>query len=306
MLQGYKNTATSLFSPLPYISETKFNGNNWPGVSNAAAQLIKDNFGGRYQGYKARMSTVLDMQYNAINLRSIKFSDAPLNNAIQIDPKKIPADTKISALSRRLLIDGAPASFVDANYGNAYEVKIDDGQKLFNGDLDGFEDLGFLKAKAVENFETSADFYKKIRTGKKEWTLDSTYFIKGNLTIDRPLTTVTGCGGMVLVQGDIVIKDEILASAKETIVLCSLNGSIEISTSRPVQAGLIALKGTVVANSSLNVTGIVAAKDLSMARLFPLGSREIAYNSNFDVTDSLTYKKGFRLFMPKEGTTFVR
>jgi hypothetical protein len=299
LLQGYKNTASGLFSPLPFISETKFAGNNWPGVSKAAAQIINDNFGGSFQNYKARMSTVVDIQYNAINLRALKFANAPLNEAIQIDPEKIPADTNISALSKRLLIEGKPASFVDANYGTRYEIKADDGNKLFNGDLEGFEDLSFFKAKAVENFDKPADFYKKIRVGENEWVIDSTYLIKGDLTIDRPLTTIAGCGGMVFVQGNIVIKEEIFTPTKETIILCSLNGNIEISTSRNVEAGLIALKGTIAANSSIKITGIVAGKDLSLARLFPPGSRKIIYNSNFDATDSLIYKKGFKLFMPK-------
>ncbi|EKD83338.1 MAG: hypothetical protein ACD_39C00742G0001 [uncultured bacterium] len=306
LIQGLKNTQTGLYAPYPFLQESQFNGSNWPGMSAEAAMTMEENFGGVFQRYKPRMSSVVEERYNAINLRALNFPAAPMNTSIMVDPRNLPAGTKLPELSKRLHVDSNPASFIDANSGNLYQLYADDGRKLFEGNLSGFEDLSHFASKAVMSFDKQSEFYKEIETEKKENQINNIYLIKDSLLIDRPLKSVDGCGGVIIVNGDITIQNEIIAPDQEPIVLISTGGNIRIATSSRIQAALIALKGHVQAESSVNVEGIISAKELAMARLSPLGLRQLSYNVNFDATDSATYMRGFRLFMPKDGITFVK
>jgi len=306
LIQGLQNTQTGLFAPYPFLQESQFHGSSWPGMSSEAANTMEENFNGVFQRYKSRMSVVLEERYNAINLRALKFPDPPMNSAIMIDPRNLPAGTIVPDTSKRLHVDNNPASFIDANSGNFYQLFADDGRKLFEGNLSGFEDLSYFASKAVLSFDKQGEFYKEIETEKKEYQLNNVYLIKDSLLVDRPLKSADGCGAMIIVNGDINIQNEIIAPDQEPIVLISTGGNIRIATSGKVQAGLIALKGQIQAESAINVKGLAAAKELSMARLAPLGLRQISYNVNFDVTDSATYMRAFRFFMPKDGITFVK
>jgi hypothetical protein len=63
-------------------------------MSSEAANTMEENFGGVFQRYKSRMSTVLEERYNAINLRALNFPDPPMNSAIMIAPRNLPAGTR--------------------------------------------------------------------------------------------------------------------------------------------------------------------------------------------------------------------
>ncbi|MBU1108872.1 MAG: hypothetical protein KKB51_19500 [Candidatus Riflebacteria bacterium] len=305
LIQGFTNTATQKFAPFPMLKEPQFPGGNWPGMSQNAAMTVEENFAGDFKRYSARMSYLIEENYNSINLRALKFPSPPLSTAIQIDPISI-SDKDRPGTSRRLKVDTRPATFIDVNHGNSYQVCRDDGKVLFDGNLSGFEDLRHFLSKAGESFDEPVDFFKKIKNKEKENVISNIYYIKGDLLIDRPLKAKDGCGGMVLVGGNITIQNEIVAPNLETIILISLGGNIRIATSSKIQAGLIALKGSIQAGSSLNVEGILSARDLSMSLLSPLGSRKLLYNPNFDATDTQIYNRGFRFFMPEEGITFVQ
>ncbi len=306
LIQGLKNTHKGTFAPYPFLQESQFIGHTWPGMSTEAAMTMEENFNGVFQRYKSRMSVVLEERYNAINLRAIKFPAAPLNSAIMIDPRNLPAGTRVPDPSKRLNVDGNPASFIDASYGNLYQFFADDGRKLFEGNLAGFEDLSHFVSKAVISFDKQSEFYRDIESDKKEYLINNNYLIKGDLLVDRPLSSIDGCGGMIIANGDITIQNEIIAPDREPVVLISTGGNIRIATSGRIQAGLIALKGQIHSESAINVEGILAARELSMAKLSPPGLRQLSYNENFDITDSTTYMRAFRLFMPKDGTTFVK
>ncbi|EKD83009.1 MAG: hypothetical protein ACD_39C00945G0006 [uncultured bacterium] len=306
LIQGLKNTQSGLYAPYPFLQESQFNGSAWPGMSAEAAMTMEENFGGVFQRYKSRMSVLIEERYNAINLRALNFPAPPMNSSIMVDPRSLPAGTAVPETSKRLHVDNNPASFIDANSGNLYQLFADDGRKLFEGNLSGFEDLSHFVSKAVISFDKQSEFYKEIETEKKEYLINNIYLIKDSLLIDRPLQSIDGCGGIIIVNGDITIQSEIIAPDQEPIVLISTGGNIRIATSARIQAGLVALKGQIHAESAINVNGIISAKELSMAKLSPLGMRQLSYNANFDVTDSATYMRGFRLFMPKDGITFVK
>ncbi|MFZ5953117.1 MAG: hypothetical protein ACOYXC_20610 [Candidatus Rifleibacteriota bacterium] len=306
LIQGLFNQPSKKFYPYPFINESQFNSHSWPGMSENAAMTMVENFGGIFNRYKARMSTIIEERYNALNLRALKFSTAPLEKAIMINPENIPSDAVLPEKSKRLVVDDQAASFIDANYGNSYQICRDNGTIIFAGNLSGFENLQFMKAKVCETFTKTGDFFKRLENSGKELILDNAFLIKGDLNIDRRISSIDGCGGMIIAEGDVAINNEILAPNQEVIVIVSLGGNIRVNTSGPVHAGLIALKGKIIVERGLDVQGVVAAEELSMSRSAPTAMRKISYNPNFDSTDSQAYLRAFKLFMPKDAITFVK
>ncbi|MEW6708451.1 MAG: hypothetical protein AB1403_01395 [Candidatus Riflebacteria bacterium] len=306
LIQGLFNQPSKKFYPYPFISESQFKSHSWPGMSENAAMTMEENFGGTFSRYKARMSTLIEERYNAINLRALKFSSSPLEKAMMINPANIPSDAVLPEKSKRLVVDDQAASFIDSNYGNSYKLSRDNGTMIFDGNLSGFENLQFMKAKVCETFTKAGDFFKRLENSTKELVLDNAYLVEGDLNIDRRISSVDGCGGMIIAAGDIVINNEILAPSQEPIVIISLGGNIRVNTSGPVQAGLIALKGKVMVERGFDLQGIIAADELSLSRSAPSSMRKIVYNPNFDTTDSQAYLRAFKLFMPKDAITFVK
>jgi predicted nucleic acid-binding protein len=111
---------------------------------------------------------------------------------------------------------------------------------------------------------------------------------------------------MILVDGNVIVNDAIRAPDNEPVVIISLGGSIRVATSQPVEAALIALKNSIFIESSVEIKGLLAARDLSLNSLPRVKRRSLSYNKALDVTDAESYFRGFRLFMKPRGVTFVR
>jgi hypothetical protein len=104
----------------------------------------------------------------------------------------------------------------------------------------------------------------------------------------------------------ITIREPVSAPAKEPVVIISLAGNLRVATAQPVEAALIALKGTIFIESSSTISGLLAARNMGMSRVPGLQRRNVTYNENLDVTDAEACFRSFRLYMKREGVTFVR
>ncbi|KAF1082992.1 MAG: hypothetical protein GQF41_0759 [Candidatus Rifleibacterium amylolyticum] len=306
LLQGLKNERTGLYAPLPNIGEPQFLTDHWPGMTAAAARRVRDNFGGDFRRYRERMTSIVEESCNAANLRALAFHDPRISWQIALNPGNLPAGIDLPVGSARASVDNRPVSFFEMNHGSLYRLAGSDGRQLFAGNLSGFEDIEYLKARAGYKFDSAADFYKAIQTDKKEFIIKDVYHIMGDLTIDRPLLAESGCGGMILVDGNVTISDAINAPDLEPVTIVSFGGSVRVSTSQPLTAALIALKNSVIIESAADINGMIAARDLAMNRLANLQKRSLSYNQNLDVTDAETCSRAFRLFMKPLGVTFVR
>lgn len=306
LLQGLNNSISNLHAPLPMLNAQQFSRNLWPGMSTNAARKIKENFSDNYERYKERMSQIIEQSYNSGNLNMIAFENSDFSDSVVQDPSNLPADSTVIQHSSIAKLDNQPVNFFKINHGNFHEFFQTDNSAIFKGNLSGFENLSFLKARSGQTFQTNRDFFKAIFTKDKKYLIKDVYFIAGSLNIDRQLIADSGCGGMIIVEDNITISEKIRAINKEPIFLISLNGNITITTGQKLDAGIAALKGTVFIDSNLLLEGLLAAKELSIRRLQPVGQRKIIYNSDFDITDDQVYKRNFRFFMPEKGVTFVK
>lgn len=308
LIQGIKNSRSGKLAPLPYLPETDFNSLGWPGgMSNFTVKKLQQNFNGDYSQYAAQMSQVIEEDYNSGNMSIIKFPNKTLTNRLLLDPKQLPTGTILPKPSNLLKVDSVPASFLKMSYGSAYEIKSNNGITLFSqADLSRFENLSFLLAKSSEPFSSEKEFYKQKLNVNQKVRINDINYVKNNLTISKPLYADKGCGGMLIVDGDINIEAPIETTDSATISIISLNGNISIKTSQTINASLIAIKGVVSTGSSFNINGLVAGKSLSMPQTKPINIRRLNYNKNFDITNSITYKRSFKLFFPEKGVTFVR
>lgn len=306
LLQGLKNERTGLYAPFPNLNETQFMQDSWPGMTADAVRRIRENFNGDFRRYRERMSCPVEESFNNLNLRVMAFHDPRLAWQISMSPDNLPAGIDMPAQSGRVLVDNQPVSFFKMNHGSLYKMSCSDGRSLFAGNLSGFEDIAYLKARAGFVCDTAAEFFKEIQNGAREHVVNDVYHIKGDLTVDRPLFAANGCGGMILVDGNVTVNDAIRAPDDEPVIIVSLGGSIRLATSQPVEAALIALKSSIFIESSVEIKGLLAARDLSLNNLPGVKRRVLNYNQALDVTDAESYLRGFRLFMKPRGVTFVR
>jgi hypothetical protein len=304
LLQGLMNELTDLYAPFPRLDENSFSGNAWPGMTVEAVGRVRDNFAGDYQRYRERMSSIVEESCNAANLRVMALRDPDLSSQIGLTPGQLPAD--LPAASERALVDRQGVSFFKMNHGSLYQLNCSDGRKLFDGNLADLEDLGYLRARVGQKFATAAEFFKKIENEKQDCILNDVYYVAGDLEINRSIAAENGCGGMLLVEGNITIREPVSAPAKEPVVIISLAGNLRVATAQPVEAALIALKGTIFIESSSTISGLLAARNMGMSRVPGLQRRNVTYNENLDVTDAEACFRSFRLYMKREGVTFVR
>ncbi len=306
LLQGIKNERTGLYAPFPMLDENSFANDAWPGMTDDGAARIRENFSSDYQRYQARMSSIVEESFNAVNLRALKFYNPKLLWQVTLNPDSLPSAIGLQRASSRATVDGQPADFFKMNYGGVYTITGDDGRSLFSGNPGGIEDLSYLTARVGIRFASAERFYKQTVRDGKDHVIRNVYQIAGELDVDRPLYAAEGCGGMIFVEGDIAIQESISAPAGEPVILVSLGGNISVKTTKPVNAALIALKGSVNIESAAEINGLLAARRLTLTRLPGLKKRSLTYNRNFDVTDAAVYQRAFRLFMPEKGITFVR
>lgn len=308
LLQGIKQTKSGDWAPLPYLSSADFTSLDWPGgINSQNIKKLQQNFNGDYSQYAAQMSQVVEEDFNSGNISIVKFSKKSLANRLILDLNQLPIGTTLPKPSELLKVDSVPASFFTMAYGSAYEIHSNDGQTLFShADLSRFEDLNFLIAKSSDPFFSEKEFYKQYLNKKQKVIINDIYYIKNKLTISKPFYADSGCGGIIIADGDINIEESIETAANETITIISLNGDINIRTSQTINAGLIAIKGVISTGHSFGINGLIAGKSLSMPISKPVNTRKLTYNTNFDITNSTTYKRSFKLFFPEKGVTFVR
>ncbi len=291
---------------LPSLSETTFNSDTFPNVLQNDKDMIKSNFPS-YSDYKKRMSSVLKRHYNSGNLSIIKFN-GPINKILMKEPKYFPKGFGVIPPPElnRLKIDGNNSDFYLQAYGNSYELLNNSGQKLFEGNLDSFEDLGFLYQKVGLGIIPANSFFDLVKKdGNGHLLISGAIRVGSNLVIDRKIDIATGGGGLILVNGRITIKKGISTMPNEPLTLISLNDDISVETSEPVNAGLVALKGTVKLPKSFKINGLIAADNIHMTNFKGKAIREIKYNKSFDPTDTENYKKNYRLMVIDEWITYV-
>ncbi len=308
LLQGLSNTASGARAPLPMLDEGRFEAGQWPGgVSASTAQAIREQFGGQFERYAARMSQFVEEPFNLGNLALLASQSQPLLRTMLLDPAVIPAPAPRMPPSARLAVDGRPVRFHEAVTGGGYSLTDDAGRALTDRlDLEAFKELGFLVHKAGRHFRDGAAFLEGCRGGAPGGLkLGGVVHVAGSLALERPLRVERGGGGMVLVDGDLRLAERLTSESLEPVTLVSLNGNIRVDTAAPVDAALAALAGRIELGPAFDLRGALAAGELTVARATEAGPRQLAYNEAFDPTASGAHSRNYRVMTWKRWRQFV-
>lgn len=307
LIQGLFNEANQKRLLFPCLDRQTFLSDFWPGrLSRDEARRIRDNFGGSWEAYAARMSDLIEEDYNAANLTAVRFS-SPEGEGFLFPAEATPNHGLVlPPPSRRLETAGMALPVYRRAFPNAVTIKDDQGRPLFrNGSLDLFPDPAWLKRKAGPVFPDGETLWKGLpRETDGRYFLGGIVLVQSGLEIDRPVGFVGG--GMLLVQGGITLKARVDSPSFDPVSLVSLGGDVRVETGDPIAAGLIALSGKLILGKTSAITGLAAARELSPSVAKPFSPRSITYNSAFDPTDRANYRRGYRLMAWGRGVTFVR
>ena len=217
-----------------------------------------------------------------------------------------------------------PSTSTDQNYfyslvnGNepsgtaGLTIKRDDGTVVFKGNPGDDVDTSFgndLKGtKAVMELspgEFTAMFIRAPEGGGSgdydELHLGTVIHVTGPLSLDQDL--VVKDGGIIVTDGTVgisknIISDSSLPPQDTSLVVCSLNGDILISSMAGIQvhAALIALNGKLnkVPGSPLEVKGSVAVGSLGTGLFSADSPGKIEYDPRYDPLEAGNYGKYYR------------
>ena len=252
------------------------------------------------------MTKTLEIVYNEANLDFVELDNA--KSAPVLSPPFKLGEAGAPPPLKRIEDRGNKVDFFREITSGQVTIKNEKGKPIFqNSDLSAFNDLEFLKRKAGSSrkFSDPGSLYNFIKRDTGQYFLGGVVSIKGNLVITQPLVIGPGGGGILLVEKDIEIKDRIEKSPGETLTLLSLEGKIKVSTSKTVEAGLVARKGLVELPYGVDLRGVLAAKKLSLEPGAGAAHRQLLWDPDFDITDSAVYERSFKASITAAWQHFV-
>ena len=145
--------------------------------------------------------------------------------------------------------------------------------------------------------------------GQSEGSLSGIALVKGDLRIHRDLKIRKDGGGIVLVEGNIILEKRIQSPGSDPLTLVSLAGNIQVKVQDKIEAGLVALQGRVSFGPKFHLRGILAAKELSIdpspIPILP-GNRTLSYNPRFDPTSSANATSALKIMTQERWRFTVR
>ena len=294
----------------PYLNQETFESAKeapdmeklWPGgvdtndsyvVWKHFTELAKSKGKTAYELYKDRMSKNFDMNYNKAIIEFVKLDESKSKT---VYPEFSPGEAGAPPPLKRLENRGQAVHFYEKLTAEALTIKNDQGQPLLvNTDLNGFVDLDFFKKKTERRaFTNQNSLVNFLKRDTNQYFLGGIVILKGDLVIEEPMEIGLGGGGILLVENNIEIRDRIQKSPGETLTLVALKGNIKVSTSRKIEAGLIARRGTIDLPYAVDIKGFVAAGTLILQPGSGVDMRQLEWDPDFDITDSTAYKRSFK------------
>jgi len=148
---------------------------------------------------------------------------------------------------------------------------------VFEGRLADIEGLKELQQKITVTFPTPADFASRcIRDGRLRIP-GIVYINQGDLDLSTALNVEAG--GIIIVNGNIVLRAGIVASDPLTLITTK---DISVETSAEIQARLVCLRGEFKARGGFRILGGVAAGKLDLPGMLNGQEKRITFDGRFD------------------------
>jgi hypothetical protein len=268
-------------------------------------------FNSDFSQYASQMSRVVEEGYNEAHLSSVTFSDPDLNNRFHLECDQLDPDLQAEARLRKIRTQLGKPRLCERVLGTHYSLFDDRGRTLFKEEaFESLSDLSFLVEKSGRVFSNGEEFLGAFQApDEMEGGLSGIALVKGNLRINRELKIRKDGGGIVLVEGDIILEKVIKSPGSDPLTLISLNGNIQVKVQELLEVGLVALQGRVSLGSVFHLRGILAAKELSIqgatTPILP-GARTLEYNPRFDPTSSANLDRSLKIMSQKRWRFVVR
>lgn len=286
-------------APLPYLESTGFHSRQWPKTPSNVVDFFYDQvFGGDYSFYAEKMSKPITDEYNRGILSYINNLNQADNLIFTSPNPQLPACSNIK-------INNVPILSSQWQLTKYLTLVDDNNQELFNGDPETFDADNYLMRKVCYIHESENDFFQ-ARKNNYKLQIMGVERIKGPLNIKKPFTLFQNNAGIIIADGNILIKSKI-TSPGGFLYLVSRNGNISIETTQPVNAYLIALNGTIFMPEKFSILGGIAAAEFKSGSIKKSKRKmTISYNKELDITKSSIRKKGYRIFLNDDWNFYVR
>ncbi|MBF0407332.1 MAG: hypothetical protein HQM10_08260 [Candidatus Riflebacteria bacterium] len=303
-----KDGKTSSVALIPYVAPEDYSKSSMgvPGMGRNVAQAYRDTCQG-YSGFEQAMTkTVIAPVNEGIAFYFDKNSGANF--------KPVFESGNIPKLGRNLNYQAdSPANFlldIQQKFFRNNECIYDGG---LNQVLPNIKDL--VSARSARSFLNSSEFKlfleNFLKRGKQ---VTGSYLIKGPFTWTSEFNQLAIGGVVIIAESDITIQSSVRPQAQpqnsdardHTVSLVSLNGDIVISTDSPVDAALIALKGTLRLSQpcKIEIKGLLAVANLNLNQFHNKFKKSITYDSRFDWADEETFTKNVRLSLEDQPLLF--
>jgi hypothetical protein len=302
LIQGLYNQSQGTMAPFPFLTQSHFSGNNWPGnLSQRAISAIRDNFSSDFTAYQKRMSTIATEKFNIGNLEitDLKLPEEAI--PLMLEPRELPAGTPLPPPLNRIKKEGNSTQYFE-NITGLFSLLDDQEKVLFTGTNPlKIVNSVYFKQKSGWNFADSKSLFKQLfKSNQESQNLSGIHYLSTNLVLTKPLKIAKGGGGILLVDGDVLLDADITTTDNEPFTIISLSGNITLANSRKIAAGIIALKGNIQLPEQFSITGILAANSLIFPKKKSNTIRTLTWNPAFDPTNHQNYSKQYRIMGSEE------
>lgn len=259
-----------------------------------------------YTEYKNRMSQLLREPLNYANLAALDFNNHDYNSRIAKEPGSAPGG--LPTPMNRLETSAGKANFFEPVNDLTTKILDDNGQLLYQGDLSMEKYMTWLSPRRGKIYTNMADFAAK-HLESNVLSISGIVEIRGDLNIDEPVNIAPGGGGIIIVKGNVNIRKGIYSNGELLTIIAykgADNARIAISTPEDIEAGLIALQGTIALPRKFRIYGFLAADELDFGIIKSKDERTIRYNPDFDPTEKNNRMLYYRIMTEQRWRKFVQ
>lgn len=295
MLRYLRKVSTGQHVPLPWSSPSTWGPppSPWPAPQVYDASI--EGFDDVYDRYAACMSSVWEEPYSC-SVDQVAAGDY----AGMLPPRAL-------AAPRRVTHPDGITDFLYLPERNDGRVVLStaSGTELFRGDLRDMSSAD-LRIPERATFSIPAERFAEFMASEPTRIPGILHVTGGGVTLDRPLRLADG--GIICADGPVTVSQApAVAPGGRALVLVSLLGDVTVTTEDPVQASLVALRGTLRKGSgqAVHVEGAVALGWLDPGTLLR-GGGDVVIRYDGDRLDPTRAGGAYAVTMAPERTLYER
>lgn len=306
LMVGIRNPELEVFTYLPYLTPDKYNSDDWPtSWSQAGVDLLKDHFetlnpGSPYEAYSKWQSRWIEEDLNSSLLDLLVPEDS---NSIYYSEDNAFRSGKLSS-------SGSQRHALKQLDHDKYTIETDDNKIAFlENYLTNPPPPEIYRHRVARIYDSYENLKRELKLVDCSFEFGGYVLVKGKLILEEELRFNPGNGGILVSEGDLIVRSPLNQSGEEPLTLLSLGGNVLIQHPGPHHANLISRKGLVQIPSGVEIHGSVAALDLEFKNLHatPIPPHKhlrytVSFKKDWDKSANnlrLSYDKNWNFFQPR-------